>query len=191
MGINEILPGCEKFESWHTPHFYVGMRANLKEFGNLVCVNDDTDVESYSPREHPSFGFIKKGEKLKFKELSFNYMTLRCVTDKGHIAVYDCVGNFMVQKITQRFIVNRWEENTVTMYERIYYIDSFGNKWAVIDENDNLVLTEILEPFWIFNYVDKPEEYINEFSQEDYSRWRNSKTQTIEKLYYWNAQYMD
>ena len=193
MGINEILPGCEGYEAYHTPRFHRGMKANLNEFGTIICVHDETETDCYSPREHPSFGFIKKGERFKFKELSFNYFTLRCVTEEGHhIAIYDCVGNFIVQKITRRNIINRWEENSIVMYEMVFYIDRYGNKWALIDDKDNLILIETGEDriFWLVDYVDKAEDSQNEFTQQDYNRWRDSELQIRKPLYYWNAELM-
>ena len=181
--MREVMPGCEDYEyalemrARFCPHdyFHVGETGNVKDFEYLTHISDmDTYGGCINTHEHPSLcAGVPKGAKLKYKGCHWAYMNFRFETDQGDVSPNDVIGNVFIHTIKKRFIDIHSPSLKATMWEQTFFIDKFGNKWRLINEDGTVDLIELApEDFCIWDYADKPLiEYENEYDFHRYDLW--------------------
>lgn len=178
-----MIPGCEEYEhalelkkSWAADQYFcIGQKANKADFEYLTQIADMGTYNGFiHTHEHPSVSAgIPIGTKLKYQGCHWAYMNFRFETDQGDASPNDVIGNVFIQAIKHRFIDMNWAALKATMWEQTFYIDKFGNKWRLIDDNGTVELIELAsKDFCIWDYADKPlVVYENNFEFKEYDRW--------------------
>jgi hypothetical protein len=186
-GSEQDTAAVERLAKIHPDRYFrVGEKANVKDFEYLTHIVDIHDFgDCIESHEHPSIcADIPKGAKLKYKGCHWAYMNFRFETDQYDVNPNDVVGNVFIQTIKKRFIIFNAPADTLTMWEQTFYIDKFGNKWRLINEDGTVELIELASKnFLLWNYADKPlVAYENEYDFKYYDLWTRYGG-TVKQLY--------
>ena len=188
------LPGSEEYTAgvelaariYPERYFKVGEKANVKDFEYLTHIVNISDYGGcINTHEHPSIcANIPKGAKLKYEGCHWAYMNFRFKTDQYDVNPNDVVGNVFIQTIKKRFIIFDAPAFTFTMWEQTFYIDKFGNKWRLINEDGTVELIELSpKDFLLWDYADTPlVVYENDYDFKRYDLWTRYNG-TIKQLY--------